>query len=471
MNLFRIPVIVGALPVTLVNGTTADATQVMADLNWLVNQVNANAAPLVGTALTNVNNNFTVVQSGVAATQPANFPIASQVQNQVFNTLSSTLGTNTVTGRVAALALSGYAVGQIFRFVPSQNNTGAATISVDGLAGVQVLNMGSSLSGGEMRAGIPAEVYHDGNNLNLLNGTPFVQGPNIVSAGTLNLDAANGDYNKIDGTTTITAMTLSRGRMKWLEFTSSPMLTSSSTLIIGGSNVLPLAGDVSVFRGEASGVVRMMSLQRVSAAKPPLKMFLTSGTGATLIRPPGCTYVDVEMMGPGGGGGGTGAGGTGTATTLLGGTTNLSAGSGTGGASGSTGGTGGVATGGDVNIAGASGSGTPAIGGGRIDPGGSGGSSAWGGSGGGGQGAAGPSVGFAAAANSGSGGGGGGSSASGNSGSGGGSGALCKKRIYDPPVSFTYTVGAKGTGGTGGANVSAGGDGGDGGIEVDFHFD
>src|SRR6185369_6154773 len=38
--------IVGALPFTLTNGTTADATQVMADFNSIVSDVNANAFPL-----------------------------------------------------------------------------------------------------------------------------------------------------------------------------------------------------------------------------------------------------------------------------------------------------------------------------------------------------------------------------------------------------------------------------------------
>lgn len=43
---FRPALIIGTLPVTLQNGTTADATQVMSDLNFIVNQVNANAAAL-----------------------------------------------------------------------------------------------------------------------------------------------------------------------------------------------------------------------------------------------------------------------------------------------------------------------------------------------------------------------------------------------------------------------------------------
>ncbi|WP_321921719.1 hypothetical protein [Burkholderia sp. BCC1998] len=38
--------IIGTLPANLQNGTTADASQVMTDLNFIVNQVNANAMPI-----------------------------------------------------------------------------------------------------------------------------------------------------------------------------------------------------------------------------------------------------------------------------------------------------------------------------------------------------------------------------------------------------------------------------------------
>ena len=49
--------IIGTLPVQLANNTLADATQVMSDLNYIVNQVNANAAGLAN------NNNFTGTQT------------------------------------------------------------------------------------------------------------------------------------------------------------------------------------------------------------------------------------------------------------------------------------------------------------------------------------------------------------------------------------------------------------------------
>lgn len=51
--------IIGTLPITLTNGSTADATQVMSDFNFIVNQVNANANPLgTFTAPTGTSMNF-----------------------------------------------------------------------------------------------------------------------------------------------------------------------------------------------------------------------------------------------------------------------------------------------------------------------------------------------------------------------------------------------------------------------------
>jgi protein-disulfide isomerase-like protein with CxxC motif len=84
--------IIGTLPNTLTNGTTADATQVMADLNQIVNDVNANAAPVTNTALLNAANTFTQEQYGVNAVTQAGFPTVAQVQGGRLMTLSSTAG-------------------------------------------------------------------------------------------------------------------------------------------------------------------------------------------------------------------------------------------------------------------------------------------------------------------------------------------------------------------------------------------
>lgn len=165
--IIRLPAIIGALPVTLANGTTADAAQVMSDLSWIVNQTNANAADAALVALKAANNNFTAVQSGLAATAQAHFPIASQVQNSAFMTLSSTLGTNTITARVATLALGAYTTNQIFTFIPSQTNSGASTLNVNGVGPLAIQAFGSALSGGELKAGVPATVIHNGSNFQL----------------------------------------------------------------------------------------------------------------------------------------------------------------------------------------------------------------------------------------------------------------------------------------------------------------
>jgi hypothetical protein len=149
-NYLRARLIVGTLPNNIQNGQVEDAVPVMANLNWIINQVNANAQAIGLAALLASANSFTQVQSGVPATSAANFPIATQIQNVVFNTLSSTLGTNTITGRCAALPLSGYAVGQVFSFIPSQKNTGSATYAIDGLGSALLKSGGQPLVGQEL---------------------------------------------------------------------------------------------------------------------------------------------------------------------------------------------------------------------------------------------------------------------------------------------------------------------------------
>lgn len=447
MNFLRLFLIVGPLPVTLLNGTTADATQVMADLNWIINQVNANAAPLATTALTNANNNFTTVQSGQPATQPANFPIASQVQNQAFNTLSSVLGTNTITARVSSLPLSAYATGQVFTFLPSNANTGAATVNIDGVGARSILNMGSGLSGAELQTYRPAVIAYDPNfnAFDLLNGTPYVQGPNIPSAATLNLDGSFGDYNQVDGTANITALTLSRGRQKLLEFTSSPLLSNSATLIMG-SNITPNPGDVFAFRGEAGAVRLVNTFRQGVASKRATRTVLLSGSG--MYAPPaGCTFYDTEIGGAGGGGGASNTNsGTAGGNTTFGPLTANGGGQGVQGDGGATAGAGGTASGGDVNITG----GTGGKGLAAAAAGGHGGVSFFGGNAFGQNG----NAGVAAAANSCSGGSGGSSGA--NAGGGGGAGGYARK-VFSPAVSQPYSVGAKGTGAA--AGTTAGGDG------------
>lgn len=91
-----------------------------------------------------------------------------------------------------------------------------------------------------------------------------VHGANVASATTTNLDTSTGSYVHITGTTTITAITLTDGRARYVVFDGILTLTHGASLILpaGGSNITTAAGDRAVLRGEAAGVVRCVSYQR-----------------------------------------------------------------------------------------------------------------------------------------------------------------------------------------------------------------
>jgi len=82
-------------------------------------------------------------------------------------------------------------------------------------------------------------------------------GTDVASASTIDLDAATGDCVDVTGTTTITAITLAAGRTRIVRFTGALTLTNGASLVLpGGANITTVAGDVAVFRGYASSVVR-----------------------------------------------------------------------------------------------------------------------------------------------------------------------------------------------------------------------
>lgn len=204
-----------------------------------------------------------------------------------------------------------------------------------------------------------------------------------------------------------------------------------------------------------------------SVATLPTRQILTAGTAATYTTPAGCRQLRIRMIG--GGGGASGAN-TGSATTTVGtdGTKSIfnaieaapGKGAPNNGAGGAISGTGAGAA--DLRIKGQGGRS-----GNQVAVAGTGVLGGWGGA---------NPIGFgadqnaAAAANSGGGGGGGSSGATlGTQAGGGGGGAeYVELIINNPAATYTYTVGAKGTGGSGTGNP--GSDGGTGEIIVDEFY-
>jgi hypothetical protein len=207
-----------------------------------------------------------------AASATTDYARYDQVQNSAAQVLSSVAGTNTVTGS-ASPTPAAYVAGQVFRLIPAVTNTGATTLNVSSLGAGAVQLNGAALAGGEMRAGVPLEVYVStttpvfeitGNGAYVTN-IPGKQGADIASpaGGTLDLDTATGDVVDVTGTNAITAITLSQGRKRLVRFTGALTLTDGASLVLpGGENIVTVAGDYALFVGYASSVVRCAFYQR-----------------------------------------------------------------------------------------------------------------------------------------------------------------------------------------------------------------
>lgn len=92
-------------------------------------------------------------------------------------------------------------------------------------------------------------------------------GSDIASAASINLDTATGNLVDVTGTTTITSVVLSDGRICVARFTGILTLTNSANLILpGAANITTAAGDYGIFAGYASSIVRCLSFVRASAA-------------------------------------------------------------------------------------------------------------------------------------------------------------------------------------------------------------
>jgi hypothetical protein len=211
---------------------------------------------------------FTALGSGLALTDSANL---QQIQAGAYAWLSGVAGGTTITANLAVPTLATQAAGLVVRFVAAGTNTGASTLNINSLGATPLRKR---MSGGvvELAAAdlVTNNVYtatYDGVQFVISEQRPYSQGTAVISAATVNLDAANGDYLQITGTTAITAITLQQGEQRTLEFAGALTFTNSASLILpGGTNISTLVGDTAVVRGEAAGVVRCIAYNRAAGA-------------------------------------------------------------------------------------------------------------------------------------------------------------------------------------------------------------
>lgn len=87
----------------------------------------------------------------------------------------------------------------------------------------------------------------------------------IASASSINLNSTDTNYFNITGTTGISTISLNEGSQVWVKFAGTLTITDGASLILlGGENITTAAGDIAVFRGESSNVVRMLSYERAA---------------------------------------------------------------------------------------------------------------------------------------------------------------------------------------------------------------
>lgn len=90
-------------------------------------------------------------------------------------------------------------------------------------------------------------------------------GSDVASAATVILDNTTGDLVDVTGTITWTAVTLAEGRERTVRHTGIQTLTNGASLVLpGAANITTAAGDFSVWRGYAAGVVRCVNYVRAS---------------------------------------------------------------------------------------------------------------------------------------------------------------------------------------------------------------
>lgn len=302
--------IIGALPYTLTNGSTADATQVMANYNKIITDTNANAAKNGVnsdiTALTALSTPITAAQGGTTwyvggtSTGSANAQITASV---------------TPTGMTLAS-------GQGVCFNAGFTNTGATTLVANGLTAKNVSRQSPSgaqaLTGGEVVASSYTCAQYDGTEY-ILQTDGYASpgtGPltNLASGTTTDLGTVASHNVNVTGTTTITALgsTASTTFPEYqLTFAGALTLTNnaSSLILPGGANITTVANDTATAVYLGSGNWRVKNYNHIAPAPQTgqlqgVQYFVATGTWT---RPAGVNSVLFICAGGGGAGGGSAA--------------------------------------------------------------------------------------------------------------------------------------------------------------------
>lgn len=448
-------IVTGSKPFTFIPGTTISSSQVNADFDYIINQVNTNAAK------NGANSSITSLLGMTTPLAPASGGSATYMGTTVGGTV------NAITVTATTPAIAGYTLSNknLIIFSPSgANTTSPVTLNVNGTGVNNIFKYSNSgliaLQPGDLQLNQPAVVFWDGTNYSLTE-TPqgFGTKTSLASAATTDLGTIGSHFISVTGTTGITSFGSSANLAQplyFIRFTSALTVTPGGSLFLPSGVATPFAAnDNALVEYNGGGVWTVLQIIRNSSRPNTVQRF-TSGTGATYTPGTGVTFIKVRMVGGGAGGGAvvTNSGTNGTGTSFGGWGCGAGVGGGPVAANFGVGGTGGANGTGTLitRIDGQDGSGGSS----GNTFGGWGGSSAFGGGAPGRQGSTG--TGATAKANTGSG-GAGGQQAGTNAGAGGGAGEYVEFYMTAAQIgaSQTYTVGGGGAGGVAGTQAGGAG--------------
>lgn len=252
------------LPFNLLNGTTADATQVMANYNALV-------TCLANAAAAGANNDITSLSALVTPITP------SQGGSSVYVGGTSTGSANAqVVGSVTPLNFSLTTPSRIL-FIAGFTNTGATTLNVNGTGATNVFRYGPNgpvaLIGGEIVAGNFVEASFDGTRFILY--TNAVAAPTgaftaLTAAATTDISLAINHYAVVNGSGSITSFGSNATTdfpVYLISFGSAGLtLTYNATSLIlpGSVNIVTGAGDFGIALYLGSGNWRIVNYMRAN---------------------------------------------------------------------------------------------------------------------------------------------------------------------------------------------------------------
>lgn len=166
-------------------------------------------------------------------------------------------------------------------FEADRTNTGAATLSVDGLTAKPMVNAaGGALAAGDVvDGGVYFAVYNvTADKFVLLNVSAAVAAylsqaaeVTVASATTANILGAASTFIAISGTTTVTSFGTGANRFRFVRATGAFQITHNATSLIcpTGASITTAAGDTFLVVSDASSNARIFAFQRATGLPIP----------------------------------------------------------------------------------------------------------------------------------------------------------------------------------------------------------